>query len=88
VRSSVTQFFFKWVSKMKNCNTNLGSTTKKCGIVVTKNTKNLAYDRTGNTTPHLYIVNYIPTTKLKLSVHISQKYGDLKCLKTTDFTLS
>jgi hypothetical protein len=76
---------------------------------VTKNTKNLAYDRTGNATPHLYIVNplnaelnrichllallahlifhisrirvnYIPTTKLKISVHISQKYGDLKCL--------
>jgi len=34
---------------------------------------------TGNATPYLYIINYIPTAKLKLSVHISQDYGEFKC---------
>jgi hypothetical protein len=50
----------------------LGFTTINRGILVANN-KNLPFDRTGNETPHLYIVNYIPSNKLKFSVHIYQK---------------
>jgi hypothetical protein len=48
--------------------------------IMVANNKYLPYDRTGNATTYCYTVNYISNNKLKHAVHISQKYGEFKCL--------
>jgi len=64
---------------MKTCNTKLWNSWFHNKKLWHRGGKK--YDRTVNATPYLYIFIYIPTTKLKFSVHLFQKYAELKCLQ-------